>query len=167
MDRDATLAERQWERDETVVGWVYGSILVGTAVVAGGVIASEPGQVPLYTAVTMVVVWLAHAYAAFVGHGGRLDLADRRGRLLHALAAELPVLTSSAPTLLAMGVATLTDADVGTTSYTGLIVAIATMVVVAAGAARRTGAGTLGVAAAAAIAALLGGLLVIAKVALK
>jgi hypothetical protein len=167
MARDGTLAERRGERDETVVGWVYGSILVGTAVVAGGVIASKPGQVPLYTAVTMVVVWLAHSYAAFVGHGGRLDLAGRRGRLLHVVAAELPVLTSAAPTLIAMGVASLADADVGTTSYTGLIVAIATMVVVAAGAARRTGAGTLGIAAAAAVALLLGSLLIIAKVALK
>lgn len=167
MARDGTLAERRGERDEAVVGWVYGSILVGSAVVAGGVIASEPGQVPLYTAVTMVVVWLAHSYAAFVGHGGRLDHAGRRGRLLHALAAELPVLTSATPTLIAMGVASLVGTDVGTTSYTGLIVAIATMVVVAAGAARRTGAGALGIAAAAAVALLFGGLLIIAKVALK
>jgi hypothetical protein len=165
---NAPLPAGGWERDERAVAWVYGSILVGAAVVvAAGVIASKPGQVPLYTASTMVVVWLAHSYAAFVGHGGRLDVEGRRERWLHALATELPVLASAAPTLIAMGVAWLADAGVGATGLTGLIASIATMAIVAAGAARRTGAGPLGIAAAAASALLLGGLLVFAKVALK
>ena len=121
----------------------------------------------LYTGATMVVVWLAHSYASFVGHGGRLDVAGRWARSLHALATELPVLAAAVPAMVAMGVAWIANASVATTGLIGLITAIASMGVTAGAAARRTGAGRFGIAAAALSALLLGGLLVIAKVALK
>ena len=158
----------EWERDEGAVAWVYGSILAASAVVvASGVIASAPGQVLLYTAATMTVVWLAHSYAAFVGHGGRVDVAGLGGRLAHAMRTELPVLASAIPTLIALVIAWLVGAGVTATGLAGLISAIATMALVAAGAAQRRGAGGLGMAASAAGALVLGGMLIIAKVALK
>jgi hypothetical protein len=157
-----------WERDEAAVAWIYGSILVGAAiVVAANVVASRSGQVALYTASTMLVVWLAHSYAAFVGRGGRLDIEGVRARILHALGTELPVLTSATPSVIATAVCAALGADVAATGLVGLITAIGTMAVVAAAAARRARAGRLGIAAAAASALVLGALLVAAKVALK
>jgi hypothetical protein len=168
VPRDRRPPAGSWERDERAVAWVYGSILVGAAVVvAANVIASRPGQVVIYTATTMVVVWLVHSYAAFVGHGGRIDLRGLRGRVAHALNAELPVLACSIPTLAATALSALLGAGVATTGLVGLIASIATMAVVAARTARRAGAGALGVAAATASALLFGLLLVVAKVSLK
>ena len=157
-----------WERDERVVAWMYGSILVGAAVVvAANAVASRPWQVFVYTAVTMLVVWLAHSYAAFIGHGGRFDVAHVRVGVGHALNAELPVLACATPTLVATAITALTDAGVATTGLVGLIAAIGTMAVVAAATARRSGAGAIGVAAAVASALMFGLVLVGAKVALK
>jgi hypothetical protein len=157
-----------WERDERAVAWVYGSILVAAAVVvATDVIASKPGQILLYTAATMVVVWLAHSYAAFVGHGGRVDVAGVGARVRYAMSTELAVLASASPTLIAIAACWLVGAGVTATGLVGLIVSIATMALVTGGIARRAGAGRFGVVAAAVGALLLGGLLVAAKVALK
>ncbi|HSI79292.1 MAG TPA: hypothetical protein VK919_01450 [Solirubrobacterales bacterium] len=165
---DQRLPANAWERDERTVGWVYGSILTGAATVAASAtIASKPWQVPVYTAATMIVVWVAHAYAAFVGHGGRLEIGELEDRLRHAAATELPVLLSSTPALAALGIAWLVGADVSVTGLVGLLAAIATMAALAAGAARRTGAGTAGVAAAGGGAVVLGALLIGAKVLLK
>jgi hypothetical protein len=154
-------------RDEAAVAWVYGAILVATAVAVATAKAEGTGQVLLYTAATMTVVWLAHAYAAFVGHGGRLEIEGLGSRILHALGTELPVLASAGPTLIAIAVCWLAGADVGSTGLVGLIISIATIVVVAAAAARRAGARRQGIAAAAASALLIGGIIVAAKIALK
>ena len=157
-----------WTRDERTVAWVYGSTLVGAAVVvSAGVVASEPGQVPLYTAATMVVVWLAHSYAAFVGHGGRVHLTGLASRIHSAMSSELPVLASATPTLAALAIAWLAGAGVNTTGWAGLATAIAVMSAVTAREARQSGAGKLGVVAAALTALVVGVLLVAAKVALK
>jgi hypothetical protein len=157
-----------WERDESAVAWVYGSILAGAAVVvAAGVIASAPGQVLVYTLSTMIVVWLVHSYAAFVGHGGRFDLAGLHVRLGHAMRIELPILAAAAPTLVALGATSLMGAGVATTGIAGLVTSIATMAVVATRAAWRAGAGRLGMAAAAGGALVFGAILIAAKVALK
>jgi hypothetical protein len=155
------------DRDEGVVAWVYGSILTAAAVaVATDIKASEPGDVLLYTAATMVVVWLAHSYGVFVGHGGRVDLPGRIARLGSALRTQLPLLACAAPTFVALAVCSLADADLETTGGVGLTVSIAVMVIVAAGAARRAGASTGGIIAAAASAFVLGGLIVVAKISL-
>lgn len=168
MPRQVRAPAGTWERDERVIAWMYGSILVGAAVVvAASVIASRPWQVPVYTAVSMVVVWLAHSYAAFVGHGGRFDVAGLRARITQALSAELPVLACSAPTLIATAISALADASVATAGLVGLITAITTMAVVAAGTARRSGSGGVGIAAAVASAMLFGLVLIAAKVVLK
>jgi hypothetical protein len=157
-----------WARDERAVAWVYGSTLVGAAVVvATGVVASRPGQVPVYTAATMMVVWLAHSYAAFVGHGGRVHVAGLGRRIHNAMSSELPVLASAMPTLIALAIAWLAGGDVDTTGLVGLATSITVMSAVTARSARRSGASTLGVVAAAATALVVGALLVAAKVALK
>jgi hypothetical protein len=155
------------ERDEAVVSWVYGSILVAAAVaVATDIKASKPGDVLLYTAATMVVVWLAHSYGVFVGHGGRVDLPGRTARLSSALRTQLPLLACAVPTFVAVALCLLADADLETTGAVGLTVSIAVMVLVAGGAARRTGASPGGIAAAGASALVLGGLIVVAKISL-
>jgi len=157
-----------WERDERTVAWVYGGVLAGAAVVvAASVVATAPGQVVLYTAVTMAVVWLVHSYAAFVGRGGRFDLGGLAARLLHAMGTELPVLASATPTLIALAISWLVGADVATTGLAGVITSIATMAVVASAAARRAGAGPLGMALGALGAMVLGAILIAAKVSLK
>jgi hypothetical protein len=156
-----------WERDESVVAWVYGSILAAAAVaVATDIKASQSGDVLLYTAATMVVVWLAHSYGVFVGHGGRVDLPGRTSRLWHALRTELPLLVCAVPTLLALAVCWLTGADIETTGAVGLAVAVSVMVLVAAGAARRTGASGTAVVIDGVGALLLGGIIVVLKISL-
>ena len=116
-----------WERDEAIVAWVYGSLLAGAWVVPSGVVATAPGQVLLYTTISMVVIWVAHSYAAFVGHGGRFDAGGLVARVRHAMGTELPVLASATPTLIALATAWLFGAGVASTALVGLCTAIATM----------------------------------------
>ncbi|MDQ2675297.1 MAG: hypothetical protein M3Y34_00680 [Actinomycetota bacterium] len=157
-----------WERDERTVAWVYGGMLTGAAVVvASSKIATEPWQVTLYTLVATIVLWLAHAYAAFVGHGGRFEGGEVRARLRHAFAVESAVLAAGMPTVAATAVAAISGASVSEAGFVGAGAAMATMVVAAGLAARRSGARPLGVAVGALGAGLIGGLLIAAKVALK
>ncbi len=157
-----------WERDERTVAWVYGGMLTGAAVVVASTkIATEPWQVTLYTAIAAVILWIAHSYAAFVGHGGRFEGGQLGARLRHAFAVESTILAAGMPTVAATAVAALLDASVSETGYVGAIAAVATMVVAAAHAARRSGAGAVGIAVGAVTATLIGGLLIAAKVALK
>ena len=156
-----------WERDEVLVAWVYGSILAGAAVVGAGKIADTVGRASLYVAVTGTVVWLAHSYAAFVGHGGRIDLDGRGKRLRHAHAAEASILVSFVPAVAALLVCSLLDTPLSTAGFVALGVTILTMAWAAATAARRTGAEAGGSALAALGALLIGGTLIAAKVALK
>jgi hypothetical protein len=157
-----------WERDEAVFAWIYGPILAGAAVaVATGVVAETTGQVLLYTTATMVVVWLAHGYAAFVGHGGRMDLDGTFRRIVHAFGAELPILASALPTLAALAFGWIIDATVSAAGYIGLATTVGTMVGAATYAARNTGAGAAGSVLAALGAFVIGAALIAAKVALK
>ena len=114
----------------------------------------------------MVVVWLAHSYGVFVGHGGRVDLPGRAARLGHALRTELPLLACAVPTLLALAVCSLSDADLETTGGVGLAVSISVMVLVAAGAARRAGASPTAALIDGASALVLGGIIVVLKISL-
>jgi hypothetical protein len=156
-----------WERDESDVAWIYGSILTAAAVaVATDIKASKPVDVLLYTAATMVVVWLAHSYGVLIGHGGRIDLPGRSARLWHALRTELPLLACALPTFVALAICAVTDADLETTGFAGLAVAISVMVLVAAGAAKRTGAKGTAVLIDGASALVLGGIIVVLKVSL-
>jgi hypothetical protein len=150
------------------VAWVYGGIVAGAAVVvAASVVASVPGQVLLYTAVTMAVIWLIHSYAAFVGHGGRLDLGGSAGRIRAAMLAELPLLVSATPTLIALAAACLLGAGVATAGLVGVIASITTMAIVASLAARRAGAERWGIVLSAIAALVFGAILIGAKIALK
>lgn len=156
-----------WERDEGTVAWVYGSILAAAAVaVATDIKASESGDVLLYTAATMIVVWLAHSYGVFVGRGGRVDIPGRAARLVDALRTEFPLLACAVPTFVALAICGLADADLETTGAVGLTVSIGVMALVAGDAARRTGASRGAIIAAGASALVLGGVIVIAKISL-
>lgn len=128
--------------------------------------ASDTGDVLVYTAATMIVVWLAHSYGVFVGHGGRVDLPGRGARVGHALRAELPLLACAVPTFGALAICSLTDADLETTGAIGLIVSISVMVLIAGRAARRTGAAGAAVLIDAASALVLGGIIVVLKISL-
>jgi hypothetical protein len=164
---EADAATTEWERDERAVALVYGSILSGAAVVAASKVASGPAHELIYTAATMIVVWLAHSYAAFVGLGGRFEGGRLGARLAHAMRDELPVLVSVVPALVGMAIAWALGAGVSGIGYAGLGVAIAAMAVLAAGTATRAGAGPGGAAAGAAGALVLGALLIAMKIVLK
>jgi hypothetical protein len=134
--------------------------------VATDIKASDSDDVLVYTAATMVVVWLAHSYGIFVGHGGRVDIPNRAARLWHALRTELPLLACAVPTLVALAVASVSDADLDTTGAVGLTVSIAVMVFTAAHGAQRTGANRGAIVAAGASALVLGGIIVALKISL-
>ncbi|MCB0866509.1 MAG: hypothetical protein KDB58_12420 [Solirubrobacterales bacterium] len=155
------------ERDESAVALVYGSILTGAAVVAASQIGHDPGMEIVYTSVTMVVVWIAHTYAAFVGEGGRLDVDSAAHRGLAVALEQLPVLAAALPAVIGIAIAWALGAGSSTAAYVGLAVSITAMCALAARAARETGAGGGGELAAAAGALVLGALLIAAKVALK
>lgn len=66
---------------ERLGGFVYGTILVMSVVVAGvKAFPHEPGQVALLVAVTTFVFWIAHVYARgitfSVGHDAHLSLTE-------------------------------------------------------------------------------------------
>lgn len=157
----------EWERDESAAALVYGSILTGAAVVAASKIGHDPGMEIAYTTVTMLVVWIAHAYAAFIGVGARLEGGRVGRRLVRAGRDELPVLASVLPVIAAMAVSWAIGGGATATAFVGLSVSIAVMCALAARAARASGASTAGVLAAGGGALLLGALLIAAKVALK
>lgn len=167
MTDERSKPRTEWERDEDAVALVYGAILTGAAVVAASKIGHDPGMEIVYTATTMIVIWIAHSYAAFVGIGGRLEDGRAGRRLVRAAGDELHVLAAVVPALVSMAVAWAFGADSSTTAYVGLSITIALMCVLAARAAARAGADTVGVTVAAAGALLLGALLIAAKVALK
>lgn len=77
------------------------------------------------------------------------------------------MLASATPTLIALTVTWLAGGDVDTTGLVGLAASIMVMSAVAGRSAWRSGASTLGIAAAAATALVVGALLVAVKVALK
>jgi hypothetical protein len=164
---ESELPAGAWERDEGDVAWIYGSILTAAAVaVATDIKASDSGDVLLYSTATMLVVWLAHSYGVFVGHGGRVDLPGRTPRLWHALRTELPLLACAVPTFAALAICALADADLETTGSVGLAVAISVMVLIAARAAKRTGARGTAVLIDGASALVLGGIIVVLKISL-
>ncbi len=74
---------RRLARGERLAGFVYGTILTLSVVVAGArAFPHDPGHVAVLVAVTSVVFWLAHVYAHWLGesveHGEHLSLAELR-----------------------------------------------------------------------------------------
>jgi hypothetical protein len=68
---------------ERLGGFIYGTIVVISAVIAGSKIyASDPWRIAVFVVVTTVVFWLAHVYAhslaESVGHDEHLSLAEVR-----------------------------------------------------------------------------------------
>ena len=149
MERGEPAQEHGWEHGDQIVGWIYGSILTGAAVaVATGAVAKTVDRVVLYVASTMIVVWLAHVYAAFVGHG-RMEIDGTWRRLTHAARTELAILGSAVPAIVVLIVCLALDMSVSAVGYAGLTVTITTMVAAATYAARSAGADFRGAALAA------------------
>ncbi|HSC51858.1 MAG TPA: hypothetical protein VLD16_16465 [Gaiellaceae bacterium] len=74
---------RDLARGERLAGFVYGTILTLSVVVAGArAFPHDPGHVAELVAVTSVVFWVAHVYAHWLGesvsHGGHLSFAELR-----------------------------------------------------------------------------------------
>ena len=59
-------------------------------------------EITVYVAAEMVVVWLAHSFAVFIGAGGRADTPAPLPRAAKSLLAEISVLESAVPTLAAL-----------------------------------------------------------------
>jgi hypothetical protein len=99
------------ERVERLAGAIYGTI-----VVAGVLAAAEYDDKPdvletgAYALATVVVFWLAHAWAQTLGR--RLVGVGPSGRTLrHSLARDWPLVQSAAPPLAAMALAALVGAS--------------------------------------------------------
>ena len=168
MERGERTDPDGWERDDAIFAWIYGSVLTGAAVaVATGAGVKTVDRVFLYVCATMAAVWLAHVYAAFVGHGGRMDVSGTGRRLARAARAEVAILASAVPALATIAVCLALDMSVSAVGFAGLGATITTMVAAATYAARNTGAGFAGAALAAAGALLIGASLIAVKVALK
>jgi hypothetical protein len=57
------------KRGERLAGFIYGTIVTLSVVVAGArAFAHEPGHIAVLAFVTTLVLWLAHVYAHAIGH---------------------------------------------------------------------------------------------------
>jgi hypothetical protein len=92
----------KWPRFESghhISGWVYGTIVVMGAVVAGSAGEADPWRLATIVVGTVLVLWIAHVYARALGEsihaGRRLDRRELtevgREELTIPLAAALPV----------------------------------------------------------------------------
>lgn len=127
---------------------------------------ASTSEIFIYVATEMVVVWLAHVFAAFIGEGGRQEAPAAAPRAGKALLAELPVLESAVPTLVALAICWAAGVGAATAGPLGLAVAVSGMILLAVAAARRTGASRVEIVFAGGTALVLGALIVEAKVSL-
>ena len=98
------------ERTHRLAGAIYGTILVASVLAASSVEGNPtPGAVAAYVAATVIVFWLAHAWAntlasaAIAAPGTRRALAD-------ALKSDWPLVQSAGPPLAVLGLASLLGA---------------------------------------------------------
>jgi hypothetical protein len=106
----AAAPPRRGPAGERLEGFIYGTIVALTAVVAGArAYPHEAGHVAVLVAVTSVILWLAHVYAHGLGQsvsrGEHLHLAELRRIARHELSiVEAAVPPVAALVLGAMGV---------------------------------------------------------------
>lgn len=99
------------DRVERLAGAIYGTI-----VVAGVLAATEYDDDPevletgAYALATVVVFWLAHAWAQTLGRR-LVGVGPSRGKLRHSLARDWPLVQSALPPLAAMAIAALLGAS--------------------------------------------------------
>jgi hypothetical protein len=106
--RMSVSAVARGELGERLGGFVYGTIVVLSVIVAGArSYGHEPGHIAVAVALTCVVFWLAHVYAHALGysaaHGRRLDRQE-----LGAIARrEAAIIEAAAPPVVALLLGTL------------------------------------------------------------
>jgi hypothetical protein len=151
------------DRAERLAGAIYGTI-----VVAGVLAASGYDDVPdaletgAYALATVVVFWLAHAWAQMMGR--RIVGVGPSGRALrHSLARDWPLVQSALPPLAAMALSKLFGASDATAINIAFWVCVASLGVWGAVVARREGASSAGTVMSTAGCALLGLTLVALK----
>jgi hypothetical protein len=94
---------RRLARGERLAGFIYGTILTLSVVVAGArAFPHDPAHVAELVAVTSLVFWLAHVYAHWLGEsvsrGGHLSFADLR----HVLSREWSLVEAAVPPVVAL-----------------------------------------------------------------
>jgi hypothetical protein len=117
---------------ERLSGFIYGTIVVLTAVVGGAkAFPHDAGQTATLVLVTTVVFWLAHVYAHGLGyavsHDEHLSLAELR----HIARREGSIVEAAAPPLAALLLGAL--GIVSTTAAVWLAFALGLLVLAAAG----------------------------------
>jgi hypothetical protein len=89
----------RFESGQHISGWVYGTIVVMGAVVAGSAGSADSWRIATIVVTTVLVLWIAHVYSRAIGESiyagrrlGRRELFDvAREELTVPLAAVLPV----------------------------------------------------------------------------
>lgn len=151
------------DRAERLAGAIYGTI-----VVAGVLAATEYDERPealetgIYALATVVVFWLAHAWAQTLGRR-IVGVGPSRRALRHSLARDWPLVQSAVPPLAAMGIAKLFGASDGTAIDVGFWICVASLGAWGAVTAHREEASTTVTVIAAGGCAALGLLLVVLK----
>jgi hypothetical protein len=136
---------------ERLGGFIYGTIVVLSVVIAGGKAYPDgPGHVAAFVVVTTVVFWLAHVYAHAlahsVGHDEHLSFAELR-RIAHR---ESSILEAGVPSVAALLVGALGLISEQVAIWTALalgLVVLAVQGLLFARAERLAWLGTLGVVA--------------------
>ena len=93
-------------RGERLAGFIYGTIVTLSVVVAGGrAFAHEPGHIAVLAFVTTFVLWLAHVYAHALGHAVGHQSHLSFGILRSIARRELSIVEASLPSIgaLALG----------------------------------------------------------------
>jgi hypothetical protein len=112
---------------ERLGGFIYGTIVVISVVIAGAKIyPDDPGYDAAFVVVTTFVLWLAHVYAhalaQIVGHDQHLTRAE----LVHVAGREASLLESGVPSVVALllGAAGILSADAAVWLAIGLGMAV-------------------------------------------
>jgi len=117
------------DRAEGLAGAIYGTVLVA-GVLATTSPDSDPhaGETAFYVIATVLVFWLAHAWALTLGHRAAGSSHGRR-RVRHGLAREWPLVQSAVLPLAALGLASL----LGASDESAIDIALWTCIAVLAG----------------------------------
>ena len=113
---------------ERLAGFIYGTIVTLSVVVAGGrAYPHESGHIALLALVTCVVFWVAHVYAQglghAVGHGTRLDVRELATIARH----EASLIEASLPPIAALMLGSLGVISNHAAVWTALVLGLAVL----------------------------------------
>lgn len=108
--------------------FVYGALIIGAVLDAESQKLETFGETIAGVVITMVLLWLAHAYAQITGH--RLEKGEHLsfGLVANKMAHELPILTGAALPLLAVVISWAAGATLDNALSAGVWTAAATLV---------------------------------------